>query len=340
MDKSHIALKVPKPIKSDIKLDMNLYDTSDRYLPANQSFNVPVNSPSPYVTDGLLLLTKDGKGCVGAKDESACWAGKTLQYTDIEVLVKDEEDGDTLKDITVKLYSGLDAANYLGNAESNDNGYATFNNAAYDYYTVVFDGDGDYLPTSQNFKVQSKIEGDSTLYLHKRTSTSAIIEESIYNTTADKDLALRIRSFEGKECMVDPLNKWCAYAEHVNDIEKNKSGYEKIKINKFTVSHYLAYLKDAPAYSGTCGNNDPKMYKYYPDDDTTMRSLRFDWDKVRKLNTTSNFKTLYCFTGWGLISKKAYRKQGTGEPSASVCAKMYPTTSRYNLDKLKNANSK
>ena len=53
---------------------------------------------------------------------------------------------------------------------------------------------------------------------------------------------LNIRSFNGTECVVSPQNKWCAYAEHVNDIEVNKSGFERIRLNKFTVSHYLTYL--------------------------------------------------------------------------------------------------
>ena len=73
-------------------------------------------------------------------------------------------------------------------------------------------------------------------------------------------MALSIKSINNKECVVDPLNKWCAYAEHINDITDNKSGYERIKLNKFTESHYLAYLKDSPAYSGTCAAADPNLY--------------------------------------------------------------------------------
>lgn len=46
-----------------------------------------------------------------------------------------------------------------------------------------------------------------------------LIEEPVINTgTADQDLAMQIRSINNTECTVDPLNKWCAYAEHLNDV--------------------------------------------------------------------------------------------------------------------------
>jgi len=52
---------------------------------------------------------------------------------------------------------------------------------------------------------------------------------------------LKIRSVSGEECTVDPLNKWCAYAEHVKDIQSGENGFEKIRLNKFTESNYLTY---------------------------------------------------------------------------------------------------
>ena len=79
---------------------------------------------------------------------------------------------------------------------------------------------------------------------------------------------------------------------------------EKIRINSFTVSHYLAFLKQSPDYDGNCKEADFKKESYYPDnEETTLRSLKeehFNWDKVRKLSTSLKWETLYCFTGWGL----------------------------------------
>lgn len=82
---------------------------------------------------------------------------------------------------------------------------------------------------------------------------------------------------------MDPLNKWCAYAEHKFDVESGKQGEEQIAIKKLTVSHYLAYLKNAIQSDDTCAANFQKKYQYYPGDTTTIRSLSFSWDKVRRL---------------------------------------------------------
>jgi len=46
----------------------------------------------------------------------------------------------------------------------------------------------------------------------------------------------------GKKCIVSPYNKYCAYAEHREDIKKNETGVEIIDIHKLTVSTYLAYF--------------------------------------------------------------------------------------------------
>ena len=56
---------------------------------------------------------------------------------------------------------------------------------------------------------------------------------------------------------------------------------------------------------------------------------------------SGKYQTLYCFTGWGMNSKKMYRVLGTGKvPSAKDCQSLYPITSIYNVDKLKAANNK
>ena len=346
LNNSQLTMRVPKPIKNDLVVNMNLYDTANKYLPANQSYSVPANSKSPYVANDILLLTKNGKGCVGEADENACFANQKLSFTDIEVVVKSQADGEVLKDKVVKLSSGMNATRFIGSKTTNKTGNASFDDVAYDYYTVNFEGDTKYLPATQQFRVQGDMEGDVTLFLNRRDTTAAVIEYEVANSaTTDRDLALAIKSgTSAKECTVDPLNKWCAYAEHITDIKKNKLGYEKIRLNKFTVSHYLAFTKEAPAYSGTCATADPNRYKYYPNTETTMRSLKqvdnFDWEGVRKL-AAGDYQTLYCFTGWGLNSKKTHRVTGNGDVvSASVCEAYYPDDNKYSVASLKAANSR
>ena len=56
---------------------------------------IPVESSktanSVYWSEEIVLLTKDGVGCVGEADVNACFNKKSLTYADIDVLVKDAE---------------------------------------------------------------------------------------------------------------------------------------------------------------------------------------------------------------------------------------------------------
>lgn len=337
---SALRIRVPNPTTSATKLHLNLYDKDNKYLPTSRIYEIPVRSPAVYNADEIQLITKNGKGCVGDKDEDACFASAILQYTNIEAAVKDIETNQPLKNIQLKLYAGEDSNKYLSKQNTSENGYATFANVAYDYYTVKFDGDDTYLPARASFKLQSEINGDVTLLLNRKDSTTATLDEYISNDDQDKDFALSIVSHNGKSCKVDSLTKYCAYAAYISDVQKNNAGYEKIRIDRFTVSHYLAYLKDAPTYSGTCSAPLTSQTPYYSKSETTLRSLSYDWSTVRKLdNPAVNYQTLYCFTGWGLNSKKVYRQTSTGaEPTAKICAPLYPSDSVYSVEKLHAAN--
>ena len=127
-----MSLTVPKPVRDSVKLNVNLSDSADHYLPANQRYEVTSNSQSVYNTDDLLLMTKDGKGCVGEANVSNCWASKNLQYTDIDVVVKNEVDGKALEGKAVKLYSGAEASNYLGSQVTDKYGKVKFPKFAFD----------------------------------------------------------------------------------------------------------------------------------------------------------------------------------------------------------------
>ena len=43
-----------------------------------------------------------------------CWADKKISYTDIDVLVNNEDTGEPIKGIPVKLYSSINGTKYLG----------------------------------------------------------------------------------------------------------------------------------------------------------------------------------------------------------------------------------
>ena len=54
---------------------------------------------------------------------------------------------------------------------------------------------------------------------------------------------------------------------------------------------------ESPSSDATCTAAD--NLKFYSKEETSMRSLSFNWKAVRKLNEIT-YETLYCFSGWGI----------------------------------------
>ena len=330
-----IAFTVPRPIRNNLFVKLAINDQADHYLPYARNFVVPATDNNTYSEGEVLLLTRSGKGCVGSANPSACFAQQTLSLGNINLLVRDADSGDLLSDMTINLTSGIDGTNVLATKKSDGYGKAVFENVGYDYYTVQFPGSLSYLPARQSFKVQSESDGNSTMFVRSKKSTSILLEQYVNNTNnVDEDFALSVLSDKGAKCKVAPYNKYCAYGEHVNDVTVQEEGFEKIKLNKFAVAHYLGFIEQSPSYSGTCGANDLKNYGYYSDDKATIRSLSFDWSKVRNLQNTS-YRSLYCFTGFGLVSTKHHASSSNVEPSAADCVSLYPDGSEYSVSKLR-----
>lgn len=61
----------------------------------------------------------------------------------------------------------------------------------------------------------------------------------------------------------------------------------------------------------------------------------FDWNNARKLQESSNYKLLYCFTGFGLNSIQNINKESKTEPDARTCQALYPDSSKYSVSKLR-----
>ena len=178
-----------------------------------------------------------------------------------------------------------------------------------------------------------------------RESNSAVLSEYM-NPGENRDLAVNVQGY-GKDasssCTVEATSKYCGYMSLEDDVDGTQAGYERVNINKFTESYYLAYKKPTPAYSTTCsypGSNGVGSY-YENNAPTTIRSLgeKFDWANVRKA-VAVNYETLYCFNGWGLNSKKVIRTISTTEPTAkALCPAFYPSGTQFALDRLHSLNS-
>lgn len=85
LNNNTLHFDVPKPVRSDVGISVNLNDTDDHYIPAAEYYTIPIHSATPYQTDELLLLTKDGKGCVGSTNVAQCFANKKIAYADIDI---------------------------------------------------------------------------------------------------------------------------------------------------------------------------------------------------------------------------------------------------------------
>lgn len=44
-------------------------DTVNHYLPVSEHIVIPVRATDPFITENIVLLTKDGVGCIGEANE-------------------------------------------------------------------------------------------------------------------------------------------------------------------------------------------------------------------------------------------------------------------------------
>lgn len=342
-DNGNLKFKIPRPLSGSVNLILNLNDSANRYLPYSRYSIIPADAVSPYNLDAIQLLTKSGAGCAGSADPVACFANQQAKSGTVKIALKDQESGAKLAGVPVKLLSGIDGIRSLSTNNTDANGVATFNNVVYDYYTVQFEGNGQYLPSKALLAVQDAASSSYTLNLHQRGSGNTILQQFVSNKNADQDFSLNIQSTNGYNCNVSPYNKYCGYASHVNDVEDSSQGYENIRIHNFTEANYLAYLQNNAASPATCGVYEPGQFTYYGQglDQAGVRSLSFDWNNVRKAQVAAPlYQTLYCFNGWGLNTIRYFKSSSNDLKTANICNQFWPAGSEFALAKLAEANAK
>ena len=355
-DKGTLHLKVPNPYREDYDLRVLVSDRSGRYLKDIQVITIPVKSSNELHADKVYLLTSDGRYCsiVAPENETEaqkqerlakieeCWNKQTNEKTNIEVLLKADDNGNAISGAVVELYEDSTVGSpLLASTKTNSEGIAVFQNMSYDRYYVKFPGTEKFLPEIQSTLIQGSLQGDLTMLLHRRDSGDAVVGEYM-PAGSNQDLAINVKNFNNSnECTLEPTNKYCAYMTMEDDVDGADSGYERAKIQKFTESYYLAYRKPTPAYSSTCQVSTNGNHRYYENSTTTVRSLKssFNWSNIRKA-ATSTYQTLYCFNGWGMSSKVPLLKTTNTEPKAAVeCPRFYPSGTRYALDRLRSLNN-
>ena len=121
-----------------------------------------------------------------------------------------------------------------------------------DYYSLSVSGGG-YADNVQRVTLDSNQSAD--FYLEKKMQSGYRIYAAIDNTVdpnSDYDLNLKMRSADGKECVVSPANRICPFATHVQSISNNQKGFEVIELSRFTNAYYMVYLTKNPSLSGNC----------------------------------------------------------------------------------------
>lgn len=345
----NVVFKVPQPYHQDYDLTVNFADNNSHYLKEQTVVTVPMKSPKTIRTDDELLLTSNGVYCAGSTNpsEADCWKNKEIKNGSVVVTARDSSNNALVEGARLELFEDPTLTNSsLVTATTDGQGVATFPNVGYDQYYVKYNGSTKFLPTSEKVLLQGTEtgrNGELTLFLQPRDDSTAILSEYM-DANENKDLAVNVYDpIKKSTCTVDATNKYCGYMTLEDDVDGAQAGYERVKINKFTESYYLAYKKPTPEYSTTCtyaAHGGPRSY-YEDDEPTTIRSLadKFDWSNVRKASSVL-YETLYCFTGWGLNSKKLMRTVGSAEPTAkALCPSLYPSGTQYALDRLRSLNN-
>lgn len=64
-----LSIMVPKPVRTSVGLKLHLEDSKNHYLPVHEYHVIPVDSSiktnQTYWSEEIILLTKDGKSCIG-----------------------------------------------------------------------------------------------------------------------------------------------------------------------------------------------------------------------------------------------------------------------------------
>ena len=334
---SQATFVVPVPIVSSLEVELILKDPKDRYLPYRRNFSLPINSKSPYQVFDAILLTKSGKGCVGSTNVETCFASQKTISIPLNITIRDAETAETVSLTKINLLEGEGKNGpVLSYALSGLLGVASFENVALDYYTLLFEGDGRYLPTEQQIILQKESDGEQTFLLRSRSTDYALIEQVVRqsSTNSDEDLVISVSSDKGKQCRISMENKFCAFGTHLSSKTLKSEGIERASLDNFAVAHYLVYWDGSAKDSATCGRVDPSKVPFYPDNNMNKRRLKFNWKKARRLSS-QYYHLLYCFTGFGLNSIQHLNKDVSSEPSADkYCSPLYPNGSEYSLSRL------
>lgn len=221
-----------------------------QYLYNEVMIDVPGGTKGHEVSAGnILLLTRNGEYC--AQGDLYCWKKQRTRYGQVEIEVFDIVSGEPITGIATNLTSWwYPQETIYREATSDYKGDSIFDGIIYGYYTVNC-SHKDYEPGSTRIYLQDPTQKAKIGLTSKKEVADYVLLFNVPDRGVDFDLLLEVKSRNGKTCTVSPWNRYCAYSRHVTDIQL-KSGTEVIKIKKFSISMYMAYVRPSPSYNGYC----------------------------------------------------------------------------------------
>ena len=209
---------------------------------------VPGNSAGEVSAGEIMLLTRTGKYY---DNDNTSWANQTTKIGSLSVAVVNGVNGKPIDGVNVVLteYWTAQATEYASSTTTA--GTANFSNVVYNAYTATAN-DEFYQQATQRLTVQKDKNVIEMVLVPIDADTDYTLVFENPNTTADFDLNLTVKGHNGDKCTVSAINRYCAYARHVRDNFTSTGSSEVIKLQKFSVSTYMAWIRPAPTYASTC----------------------------------------------------------------------------------------
>jgi hypothetical protein len=274
-------------------LTLNISDSSKRFLPKLVDIIVP---PEDVTTTELSagkirLLTPDGKVCNLPSEKCPTPRESPLKGT---LRISVNTDSNTQQASTISLIFGLDTVSVQlikGHRVSGEviqvirsfdtAGRASFSDLEYGSYTVLAKKDK-HLDTVISIDLQDSEMTLPTIILQPINSDNdMIVTAKMTDPNIDYDLNLVVEHDQGFKCIVNPYNKYCAYAMFVNDVTKGV-GEETILIKRMAMANYMAYVAPAEPYTLNCqlGTEIDTSSKHYSDKINWKHLVNGDQNKL------------------------------------------------------------
>jgi hypothetical protein len=378
LDNTTGLLKFNAPVLTSEGYTAQIYikDTLNRYNFLLKDVVIPKGTTGTLSVPVVYMVTGSGVGCLGHANPTACWTALRTKFGNVKLSFKDAYTLATVPVVQVdfKFYRST-FGRTLSQGATLTTGDIEYSNIEYGYYNFKATKTG-YITTVGSMELD---ESNLVLkyYMVPDKGNAVDVRLNIENSVYDVDLMLSIRSKNGSTCTVSPVNKYCAYAQHMSDVGKGGTGVEIIAIKQTTVSYYNAFTARTRVYSGTCSvyncsqsirYDDSNIFNGHQNKGVSLASVssqlpvtkngEFNWNEVETLKEQAKYDTLlsttlqnsvenfgteyqfwsnYCFTGYGSKSMVVTNTYSNVMPTAADCMALYPNGSKHALDTLTSA---